>query len=258
MAPDAAAGPEPSIIQRAVLARVARLSLPPAARILDAPCGAGALSLALARKGFDVAAADLDAGARAALGERFRIADLNGSLPWPDAAFDLVCSVEGIEHLENGFAFLREACRLLRPGGVLLLTTPNTVSLRSRVRFLGSGFHQQDPRPLNESARHPLHHVGLRTYAELRYAVVTSGLRLVDVGCTHVKPVSLLYAGYVPWIWLYTRIAFRKEKDAAQRARNREIRRALLSPSLLFGENVMLVAARPGAPATDRSAGYPL
>jgi 2-polyprenyl-3-methyl-5-hydroxy-6-metoxy-1,4-benzoquinol methylase len=262
MSPDAATGPEPSIIQRAVLGRVARLSLPHAARVLDAPCGAGALSLALARKGFDVAAADLDAGARATLGERFRIADLNGSLPWPDATFDTVCSVEGIEHLENGFAFLREVRRVLRPGGVLLLTTPNTVSLRSRVRFLGSGFYHQDPRPLNESARHPLHHIGLRTFAELRYALETSGLRLIDADRTHVKPVSFLYAGYVPWIWLYTRIAFRKEKDAVQRARNREIRRALLSPAVLFGENLMLVAAKPRAegqePATDRSAGHPL
>ena len=258
MSPDTATIPEPSIIQRAVLARVARLPLPHAARILDAPCGAGALSLALARKGFDVAAADVDAGSRAALGDRFRLADLNVSLPWPDAAFDLVCSVEGIEHLENGFAFLREVCRVLRPGGAFVLTTPNTVSLRSRVRFLGSGFYQQDPRPLDESARHPLHHIGLRTFAELRYALETSGLRLVDVGCTHVKPVSLLYAGYVPWIWLYTKIAFRKEKNTAQRGRNREIRRALLSHPLLFGENVMLVAAKPGAPPTDRPAGHPL
>jgi SAM-dependent methyltransferase len=247
MSPDAANRPELSIIQRAVLARVVRLSLPPAARVLDAPCGAGALSLALARNGLAVEGADVDGAARAALGERFRVVDLNGPLPWPDAAFDAVCSVEGVEHLENAFAFLREAHRVLRSGGTLLLTTPNTVSLRSRVRFLGSGFYHQDPRPLNESARHPLHHIGLRTFAELRYALETSGLRLVDVGRTHVKPVSFLYAGYVPWIWLYTRIAFRKEKDPAQRSRNREIRRALVSPPLLFGENLMLVATKPGA-----------
>jgi SAM-dependent methyltransferase len=251
MSRDTAAGPELSIIQRAVLARVSRLGLPPAARILDAPCGAGALAVELARKGFDVVAADVDAEAQVTLGGRLRLADLNGPLPWPDGAFDLVCSVEGIEHLENAFAFLREVRRVLRPGGVLLLTTPNTVSLRSRVRFLGSGFYHQDPRPLNESARHPLHHIGLRTFAELRYGLETSGLGLVDVGCTHVKPVSFLYAVYVPWIWLYTRIAFRKEKDAAQRVRNGEIRRALLSAPLLFGENVMLVAAK--SRARDRA-----
>jgi hypothetical protein len=45
-------------------------------------------------------------------------------------------------------------------------------------------------------------------------------------------------------MWLYTLIAFRKEKDPAQRVRNKEIRAALLSPSLLFGENLLLVARK--------------
>ena len=236
--------PLPSTIQRAVLARVERLHLTPGARILDAPCGAGALSLVLLRRGFDVASADLEGEARPFLGERLRIVDLNGTWPWSDAAFDAICTVEGIEHLENAFAFLREMRRVLRPGGTVVLTTPNTLSLRSRVRFLGSGFYHQDPRPLDESERHPLHHIGLRTFPELRYALHASGLRLTEVGHTHVKPISVLYSVYAPYIWVYTLVAFRKEKDPAQRVRNREIRRALLSRSLLFGENVMLVATR--------------
>jgi hypothetical protein len=45
-------------------------------------------------------------------------------------------------------------------------------------------------------------------------------------------------------MWLYTRLAFRKEKDPAQRLRNREILSALLSPSLLFGECLLLVARK--------------
>jgi hypothetical protein len=43
---------------------------------------------------------------------------------------------------------------------------------------------------------------------------------------------------------LYTRIAFRKEKEERQRRRNREILRTLSSPSLLFGENILLVAQK--------------
>ncbi|MFI5183568.1 MAG: class I SAM-dependent methyltransferase [Vicinamibacteria bacterium] len=233
---------EPSIIQQAVLRRVSRLPLNPGARVLDAPSGAGALTRVLAERGFEAWGADLTPATDGPA--PFSRADLNEPLPWPDGHFDAVFSVEGIEHLENPFRFLREVNRVLVPGGTLILTTPNTVSLRSRVRFLGSGFFHQDPRPLNEGARHPLHHIGLKTFAELRYALHTSGLRLAETSHTHVKPVSWLYSLYVPWIALYTLLAFRKEKDPAQRDRNRDIWKALLSPSLLFGENVMLVARK--------------
>jgi 2-polyprenyl-3-methyl-5-hydroxy-6-metoxy-1,4-benzoquinol methylase len=236
--------PALSVIERAVLERLRRLPVPRGARVLDAPCGSGSLTLALLDAGFDACGADVDPAAGGRLGEKFHAADLGAGIPCADGSVDLVLSVEGIEHLENPFAFLREVHRVLRPGGRLLLTTPNTLSLRSRVRFLGSGFYHQDPRPLNETARHPLHHVSLRTLPELRYALHTAGLALIDVGHTHIKPVSFLYAIYAPWTAMYTATAFRKEKDDAQRSRNREILRTLRSPSVLFGENLLVVARR--------------
>ena len=135
-------------------------------------------------------------------------------------------------------------CRILKPSGLLILTTPNITALRSRVRFFGSGFFGRDALPLNETARHPLHHVGLATFPELRYKLHNSGFRLVEVRHTHIKPVSYLYAIYAPWMWLYTRVAFRKEKDDAQQERNKEILATLLSPSVLFGECLMLIARK--------------
>jgi 2-polyprenyl-3-methyl-5-hydroxy-6-metoxy-1,4-benzoquinol methylase len=230
-----------------VLRRVAALGLPVGAKVLDAPCGDGEVSIALAKAGLEVSGVDivdeLTPDARAALGGRFRVGDLTGKLPWPDASFDLVVSIEGIEHLENPYAFVREMHRLCRPGGVFIITTPNPISIRSRVRFFGSGFFLSDPRPLNEASRHPLHHIGLRTFSELRYILHTSGFQIFDVDAAHVKPINFAYAFLGPWTWLYTLITFRKERDAGQRARNREILRAQSSPALLFAENI-LVAAR--------------
>jgi cyclopropane fatty-acyl-phospholipid synthase-like methyltransferase len=235
---------ELSVIQRAVVRAVARLSLPPGARLLDAPCGAGALAGSLVAAGFEVFGVDLETSAADSLADAFRKADLEQPLPFPDSSFDAVLSVEGIEHLENGFGLLRELRRVLRSAGLLVLTTPNITSIRSRVRFLGSGFYTQDPRPLPELSRHPLHHIGLRTFPEVRYALAATGFRLRRVGHTHVKPVSLAYAPLAPLMALYTTVAFRKEKDPAQRLANAEIRRSMLSFSLLFGENLLLVAER--------------
>jgi len=238
--------PPLSIIQRAVLRRVLDLHLPRGARVLDAPCGEGALAVALNREGLSAFGADIDTSPAATLGAAFRAADLSAPLPWPDDAFDVVVSVEGIEHLENRQAYLRELRRVLRPDGTLILTTPNISSVRSRVRFAGSAFFHHDPRPLREAVPNPLHHIGLMTFADLRYALHTSGFRIVQVAHTHIKPIGWLYVLLVPWMWVYTRIAFRKERDAAQQRANRQIQRALFSPSVLFGENLLIVARRAG------------
>lgn len=233
-----------SIIQEAVERRVRTLGLAPGARVLDAPCGAGLLVSALRERGLDALGADIDPEAASRLGEAFTLADLTQPLPWPDASFDAVLSVEGIEHLENPFAYLREIHRVLKPGGLLVLTTPNIASARSRVRFFGSAFFHHDPRPLREASRHPLHHIALMTFAELRYALRTSGFDVAEAGHTHIKPASYLYVWMAPIAWLYTRVAFRKERDEAQREANVAIRRALVSRSLVLGENLLIVAKK--------------
>jgi 2-polyprenyl-3-methyl-5-hydroxy-6-metoxy-1,4-benzoquinol methylase len=237
-----------SKIYDAVLKRVSELGLPRHAKVLDAPCGDGEVAILLAKESLEVSGVDivdeLSGEARVVLGERFRVADLNARLPWPDASFDLVVSIEGIEHLENAFAFVREMHRLCRPGGIFILSTPNTISIRSRVRFLGSGFYLSDPRPCDEASPHPLHHIGLRTFSELHYILQTSDFHILDVKPTHVKPVSYAYAFLAPWMWLYTLIAFRKERNAGQRARNQDIRRVQASRALLFGENILVVSRR--------------
>ncbi len=244
-----------SVIHKAAFARTAALGLAPGSTILDAPCGDGALTLALRRAGYDAHGLDIDAAGTAPLGDAFCRADVTEPFPWPDASFDAVLSVEGIEHLENRFAYLREIHRVLKPGGILVLTTTNISAVRSRVRFFASGFHIRDPRPLREASPDPMHHIALGTFPDLRYALRTTGFALDSVDHTHIKPVTWLYAWMTPWMWLYTRIAFRKETDEAQRRANAEIRAALFSRSVLFGENLLLTAKRLEAAIPPKSTG---
>ena len=235
----------PSVIETAVFKRVMALRGPkPDLHVLDAPCGEGVLAFMLQEKGITVRAFDIESTAASHLGDSFQTADLNQTLPITDKTFDLVVSVEGVEHLENPHLFLREVNRVLKHDGWLILTTPNIVSLRSRVRFLGSGFFHRDSMPLNETARHGLHHIGLRSFPQLRYDLHTLGFRIEEVAATHIKPVSYLYAIFIPWMFLYTLIAFRKEKDRIQKKRNREILRTMFSSALLFGENLLMVARK--------------
>ncbi|MFT3731434.1 MAG: methyltransferase domain-containing protein [Hyphomicrobium sp.] len=67
--------------------------------------------------------------------------DLNYTLPAAANSFDLVFAVEVIEHLENPRQMLRDINRMLTPGGVAVLTTPNPGSLRSLLTFVARGHH---------------------------------------------------------------------------------------------------------------------
>jgi len=60
----------------------------------------------------------------------------SGRADLPDAYADFVVAVETIEHLENPRAFMRELVRLCRPGGWVIVTTPNQLSLLSKLTLL--------------------------------------------------------------------------------------------------------------------------
>ena len=120
----------------------------PAARVLDLGAGSGALAERLQAAGFQVTAADLESYFE--LPSEF--VQLNFDDPQFDRnlteRFDVITSVEVIEHLENPAGFLRSVRRLLKENGVAILTTPNVENVPARLKFLRSG----DVRAMDKNA----------------------------------------------------------------------------------------------------------
>lgn len=116
----------------------------PDAELLEFGAGTGSLIRMLRESGFHgrLTGADiLEKPAGLDPATRWIVGDLNEPLPVADGAFDAVVSTEVIEHLENPRAVFREFRRLLRPGGSLLLTTPNQESARSLLALLLRGHY---------------------------------------------------------------------------------------------------------------------
>lgn len=99
-------------------------------RVLDAACGAGWGTALLAASGASAVGVDVSPAAIAAArrdhGERaeFQEADVR-ELPFAEAEFDCVLCFEAITHLADPGPALDELCRVLRPGGTLLVSAPN-------------------------------------------------------------------------------------------------------------------------------------
>ena len=105
-------------------------------RALDVGCATGALLWALREKGWEPQGVEISS-AQATYGERrHSLPIFAGSLEsaaFPTGAFDLVHASHLIEHLNDPAAFLDEAARVLAPGGILALTTPNADGLQARL-----------------------------------------------------------------------------------------------------------------------------
>jgi len=158
----------------------------PSGKILDAPAGEGALSQKL-RNNYELYAVDIDENYFKLSGVPFKKVDLNKELPFEDSFFDYVVSIEGIEHLENPFLCVREFARVLKPGGSLIITTPNIMSIKSRTRFFFYSYHDFFRFiKLGDDFRHGLpeyehEHINPMTFTELRYALQKAGLEIVKV-----------------------------------------------------------------------------
>lgn len=226
----------------------------PRGLVLDLPGSSGRVRTALQPLGFDVVAGDLFHVQGSPIKGHLVKCDMSQPLPLRTASVAHAVSSEGIEHLPDAFAFLRELARVIRPGGMLILTTPNTLTLRARVAYMLSG--QLNFRSaldevscyrgsLNDRIFHG--HAFLRSYFQLRYVLHHAGFRVHSIEWVRLSPSSVLFSPLVPFIWLATARVFHLERRRFPSSPGREIRRQVLSCAMLYSKNLLLIAERVAA-----------
>jgi SAM-dependent methyltransferase len=150
-------------------------------RLLDVGAGAGLFLDVAHETGWEVEGTELSLAASRAAAERgirVHVGDLD-RLPLEPGSFDAAVTLETVEHVPSPTAFLAAVARLVRPGGGLLLTTPNYDSLSRRL--LGREW-------LAVSADH----LCLFTPRALSRRVRAAGFRIVDLSSRTILPNEVL------------------------------------------------------------------
>ncbi len=127
-------------------------------------------------------------------------ADIDEGLPFADGEFDLVHANQVIEHVRRSDAFLREVRRVLRPGGLALIST-NNLSSWHNVGALALGYQ---PMPAHVSDEiivgNPLDPLRGRSHEDGRaHLRLFTGRALIELCAVHgLERVALRTAGYYP------------------------------------------------------------
>ncbi|MDA0633316.1 class I SAM-dependent methyltransferase [Nonomuraea sp. MCN248] len=103
--------------------------------------------------------------------------DAAATLPFRDATVCAVVLGELIEHIYDTRRLLEECHRILTPGGVVVLTTPNLAALQDRVRFIEG----RSPRHVNPLHRYLWLHIRPFTATSLRDTLEATGFETIDL-----------------------------------------------------------------------------
>lgn len=186
----------------------------PSGDVLDCGTGSGDLAHRLVGMGYRVSAVDYDPALCEYDDVDVQQCDIMQGLPFADESFDALMFTEVIEHMEDPYKAMRELNRVLRPGGVLVLTTPNYGHIETRLNFLVGatmpGAFDCPLEPPLAGRAHP--HISPFSLVRLHYLLATSGFEVQEVTTCIPKRRALLLAPLAGLIWLYVRLLWSADR----------------------------------------------
>jgi 2-polyprenyl-3-methyl-5-hydroxy-6-metoxy-1,4-benzoquinol methylase len=137
-------------------------------KILDVGCNEGFLHRYLLETGMDIHGLDQR---RTEFKENVTKGDAE-KMPFRGGSFDTIIGGELMEHLRNPDKFLSESFRVLRKGGILILTTPNRDAW---LNLIAGNYYHKEPQKKYKFQNH----IHIFNETELKEAVSKAGFRLV-------------------------------------------------------------------------------
>ncbi len=191
-------------IHKKFLTHFEKESIPKNSKILDVGAGHGAFSKELVAKGYDVSACDLFPDFFYYKDIECKKVDVTQKFPYEDNTFDAAIAIEISEHINDHEMFFKELSRILKPGAKLFISTPNILSLKSRIRFLFSGFYYSFE-SLEIKNYDGLQHVASLTLNQYDYIAIKHGFQQSKIAIDKKQSTSKwLFIIFAPFLWLYT------------------------------------------------------
>ena len=176
--------------------------------VIDIPCGDGRMSAVFKDLGATVESYDLDSKDNDYIDHRHEFADMNERLPIDSNYADIILCQEGIEHLQDQIFIFSEFNRILKKGGILILTTPSISNLRSKLAYLFMETENFKRLPYNEidalwrvdksndKTKIYFGHLFLITCSKLFTISKINGFRLKENILTKISPSSFFTTAF--------------------------------------------------------------
>jgi hypothetical protein len=152
------------------------------------------------------------------------------------------------EHLENYRFIIRDAQRILKKDGVVVVTTPNVLNMKSRIRYLISGFHNMfGPLPTKTDNYHSTgKHITPIPYFYLAHSLMDAGFSDIRLNVDKLQRTSLFYMALIkPIIWpLWKLFLYYERRGGTLTETNRCHVLRHFSTQILAGRTIILSASK--------------